>query len=226
MSIAAQPLSAVQAELLRQILNEGNPQVGVTLEMLLGQQAEGLEVSTRMENLSEVRKRIPNEPMMSVKIGFEGDIEGRFIFMQPISMSRGLKDAISDQLAGHVSGTSDAASYVRGDWVQANRSRASLSEEKLRDVLGELSNVLFGNYLTAIYSRCTLATFQELPDVLVPDHENKFLASALQYFTGRAERCFLAEVDCKVGGHPIHFWLVMMAEPQGFQAMLEKMRKD
>ena len=226
MSIAAQPLSPVQAELLRQVLNAGNAQVGVTLEMLLGQKADNLEVRTRMENLSRLKSKIPDEPMLSVKISFEGDIEGRFIFAQPVSMSKGLKDALSDQLTGHSSGSDDAASYVRQDWVLANRAKVGLSDDKVADVLGELSNVLFGNYLTAIYSRCALATFQELPEVLVPDREGKFLSNAVQYFTGRAERCFLAEVDCKIGGHPVHFWLVMLAEPQGFHAMLESLKKD
>lgn len=225
MTNPAQPLSHLQTELVRQILNDGNPRIGETLEMLLGLKAENAKIRTWMENLSEVTRKIPNEPMMAVKIAFEGDIEGTFIFAQPVSMSHGLTDALKEQLASHASLPGDAASYVRADWVLSGRPTTALDDEKLKDFLGELANVLFGNYLTAIYSRCALATFQESPEVRVPDRQGEILAHALEHFDGRAERCFLVQVDCTVGDHPIHFWLVMMSDPEGFRAMLDNIRK-
>lgn len=225
MTMPSQPLSPVEAELLRQILNDGNAQVGQTVEMIFGEHPEEIQVKTRMEKLADVRDKFPMEPMSSVKIGFEGDINGVFLFLQPQSMSRGTRDAFKAMFSGNASATRDAAGYVRNDWVSANRASASISDDRYRDALGELSNILFGNYLTAIYSRCSLATFQELPDVLNPDNKMQYLMDALNHFTGRAERCFLAEVRCSVGGNRIHFWLVMMAEPEGFRAMLQSIKK-
>jgi chemotaxis protein CheY-P-specific phosphatase CheC len=218
----AQPLSPVQAELLRQILNDGNSQVGETLEMLLGQPVQNLEIRTWMESLTELRRKIPTEPVMAVRIGFEGDVQGQFLFMQSSEMSRELKELLNAQAAGHVNNEYDATSYVRSDWIQPDRSDTGISEERLGDVLGEFGNVLFGNYLTALYNRCELATFLEVPDVQLQGRHEGFLATALQYFTAQTERCFLVEVDCAMAETRIHFWLVMLTGTEGFRTMLEK----
>ena len=87
--------------------------------------------------------------------------------------------------------------------------------------MSELGNVLFGAYLTALYSRCSMATFLELPEVLYPDNERAYLTEALEHYRQVAERSFMVEIKGLLGEHPIHFWLVMMAEASGFKSMLE-----
>lgn len=226
MNTSFQPLSQVQAEVLRQILNEGNAQIPSTLEMILGERPQDLQVRTTMAKLNELQRKVPDEPMVSVRIRFEGDIEGQFLFLQPRSMSKGLKNVLKALFGGRASTSMDAAGYIRDDWVQANRASTEMSDERVKDTLGELSNVLFGGYLTTLYSRCSLATFLELPEVLYPDDEGEYLRSALNHFTGRSERCYIADVQCMLGENHIHFWLVMMAEPEGFRSMLDAIRKD
>jgi chemotaxis protein CheY-P-specific phosphatase CheC len=221
MNTQISPLSPIQAELLRQILNDGNTQVGPTLEMVLGQTPEDLHIKTTMVKLSEVKERIPNEPAVSVRIGFEGDINGQFLLLQPLSVYAGTRNVLKALVSGQAGGGHDAADFMRDEWIQANRAEVDLTDERVRDVLGELGNVLFGNYLTAIYNRCSLATFQELPEVRNPDEERKFLREALDHYSQVAERAFVVEANCTMGEENVHFWLVMMAEPEGFKSMLE-----
>ena len=222
----SQPLSQVQAEVLRQTLNEGNAQIAGTVEMILGERPQDLQVRTALTKLHDLKATVPDEPMISVRILFEGDIEGQFLFLQPRSMSKGIEDAVKAQLGGHASASLDAAEYIRDDWVQATRGDSAMSDERVKDTLSELGNVLFGAYLTALYNRCALATFLELPEVLYPDDEGEYLRSALNHFTGRSERCFVADVQCMLGDKHIHFWLVMMAEPEGFRSILDAVRRD
>ena len=221
MSSDVQPLSPVQAELLRQILNRGNDQVGGTLQMILGQEPHDLTVTTSMTRLIELDRKIPDEPTVSVRIQFEGDIKGLFLLFMPKGNPHGDQAAFKALFSGQSGGEYDPASYVRADWVQPGQGQANTSDERIRDTMSELGNVLFGAYLTALYSRCSMATFLELPEVLYPDNERAYLTEALEHYRQVAERSFMVEIKGLLGEHPIHFWLVMMAEASGFKSMLE-----
>lgn len=225
MGSSLNPLSPVQAELLRQILNDGNQQVGPALQMILAQEPDSLQVKTSMVKFADLEALFGSDPLVTVKIGFEGDIKGEFLFLQPESEAEGLRQALRALCQGDVMAVSNAAEYIRGDWVSANRAEGGVSEQKLQDALGELGNVLFGGYLTAIYSHCAMATFQELPAVKMPDRDQLLFQKALEIYSGQAERVFLAEISCSIGEHPVHFWLVMMAQPAGFHAMLEALER-
>jgi chemotaxis protein CheY-P-specific phosphatase CheC len=221
MSSDVQPLSPVQAEMLRQILSQGNDQVGGTLQMILGQEPHDLTVKTSMIRLMELDRKIPDGPMVSVRIQFEGDIKGLFLLLLPQGNPHGEQAAFKALFSGQSGGEYDPASYVRADWVQPGQGQVNSSDERIRDTMSELGNVLFGAYLTALYSRCSMATFLELPEVLYPDNERDYLTEALEHYRQVAERSFMVEVKGSLGEHPIHFWLVMMAEAKGFKSMLE-----
>ena len=58
----------------------------------------------------------------------------------------------------------------------------------------------------------------------IPDRKQSALRAALNKYGQVSESAFVVDGACTVGDDAIHFWLVMLAEPAGLQAMLEGLK--
>jgi len=221
---AQKPLSQLQAEILRQILNGGNAEVAPTLEMMVGAPLENLEIKTSMLMMADVPSRVGSGPLNTVRVGIEGDIEGDFLFLQTERDFKVLKKALEPVIGGPVRTVHNATDYMVPDWLEDRRQQPEF-ETRVRDAVGELGNVLFGAYLTAIYSRCKMATFQGLPQSTLPDLDQVVLKGLLKRYSQVAERVFLVEISCSVNDGPFLIRLLMFAQPSTFLAMLAAPQK-
>lgn len=222
MNEAHDRISSAQAEVARQIFNGGNPQVGGTMQMIFGEVPQQLDIHTRMLPLNEVAGRFGTDPLITVHIGFSGDLRGQFLFLQQESEFARLRKALQNALGRPARTAREETDYLVPDWLQDREAQAR-DEGKIRDALGELGNILLGSYLTAVYSRCEQATFQELPETRIPDKKQEWLRGALRDYAESADRAFMADVSCAVHGETFRFRLLLVTDRESLLAMLGKL---
>jgi chemotaxis protein CheY-P-specific phosphatase CheC len=227
MSEASGPLTGLQAEMLRQILSKGNEQVHDALETTLGPAFSKLEIHTAMQRLKELPARLGQAPLVTVRIPIDGDLKGEFLYLQDETDFQMLKQALAAKVAGPVHTVNEATDYLIPNWLEDHHGGESPGEldVKVREAVNEMSDRLFGAYLTTIYTRCHMATFLELPQATIPDARQSVLKAALEKYTKVAERAFLVDATCTAGEEPFRFYLVMFAEPEGLRAMLGTLAK-
>jgi hypothetical protein len=226
MSEASAPLTSLQAEMLRQILSTGNEQVREALETALEPAFRKLEIHTAMERLKELPAKLGSSPLATVRIPIDGDLKGEFLYLQDDADFKVLKKALAAKVAGPVHTVNEATDYLIPNWLEDHRGSDSPREldAKVREAVNEMSDRLFGAYLTTIYTRCHMATFLELPQATIPDARQTVLKSALDKYGKVAERAFLVDATCVAGDEQFRFYLVMFAEPEGLRTMLETLK--
>lgn len=224
MSETSERITSAQAEIARQVLHDGNRQVEGTLQMIFGESPRQLDLHTRMLPTNEIREYFGSSPLITVKIDYSGDLKGVFLLLQNESEFARLRTSLQLALGQPVKTTNEETDYLVPDWLQ-DRLAHSGDEEKIRDALGELGNVLLGSYLTAVYSRCALATFQSLPETKMPDKKQQWLHQALSSLEASAGRAFLVDVMCAVRGETFRFYLLNLIERESVLALLKNLRQ-
>jgi hypothetical protein len=225
MKDAPVPLTSLQAEMLRQILASGNDQVRNILQSLLGPSLQQVEIHTAMIRLSDLPGKFGEQPLITINISIDGDLNGEFFFLQSEQDFRALKMALAAVISEPVHTVNEATDYLIPNWLE-HRQQANPGETlgKVREALDDLSDKLFTAYLNTVYERFHMATFLELPVATIPDRKQSALRAALNKYGQVSERAFVVDGACTVGDDAIHFWLVMLAEPGGLQAMLEGLK--
>lgn len=218
-------LTSLQAEMLRQILAGGNEQARSALQSLLGPSLQQVEIHTAMVRLANLPDKFGEQPLVTVSISIDGDLNGEFFFLQSEQDFRALKKALSSVISEPVHTLNEATDYLIPNWLE-HRQQASPGETlgKVREALDDLSDKLFAAYLNTVYERFHMATFLELPVATIPDRKQSALRAALNKYGQVSESAFVVDGACTVGDDAIHFWLVMLAEPAGLQAMLEGLK--
>jgi len=223
---ALNPLSSLQAEMLRQILSSGNEQVRGSLESLLGPSLQQVEIHTAMARLSDLPARFGEQPLVTISISIDGDLNGEFFFLQTEHDFRSLKKALSSVVSEPVHTVNEATDYLIPNWLEHRQeTRPGEALARIREALDDLSDKLFAAYLNTVYNRFHLATFLEVPVAAIPDREQAALRAALKKYGEVSERAFLVETTCTFGDEDFQFWLVMLAEPGGLHMMLEALTK-
>jgi chemotaxis protein CheY-P-specific phosphatase CheC len=228
MNGAPTPLTSLQAEMLRQILANGNAGARSTLQSLLGSSLQQVEIHTAMARLSDLPGMFGEQPLVTINISIEGDLNGEFFFLQSEHEFRMLKKALSMVVSQPAHTVNEATDYLIPNWLE-RREAASPGEAlaRVREALNDLSDKLFAAYLNMVYERFHLATFLEAPVAAIPDEEQAMLRAALKKYGEVSERAFLVDATCTLGDDGFQFWLVMLAEPDGLHMMLEALtRKD
>lgn len=220
----SESISPAQAEIARQVLNDGNPQVETTLRMLFGETPRQFDLRTRMLSMEQIRAEFGTGPLVTVRVAFAGDLRGVFLFLQRESEFARLRNALQHTLGQPARTGNEETDYLVPDWLQDRQAQAG-DDRKIRDALGEMGNVLLGGYLTAVYSRCTLATFQELPETKVPDRQQEWLQDALNGPGEPADRVFAVEVTCAVRDETFTFFMLTVIERDDLLGLLEKLRQ-
>lgn len=212
-------MSHAEAELVRQTFDASNRQLPDTLRTALGDEPAALETSSRMIPLSHLAREIGSGSQVVVRIGFGGDLNGVFLFLQRETDFDGMSAALQATLGGELHTENEATDYLVPDWLRERRAQG-VDEGKISDALGELGNALLGGYLTAVYSACEMATFQDLPEVLLHDAQQEWLYEAIEAHRRQADLAFLASVSCQAREQPIRFSLVVITALEGLRAMV------
>jgi chemotaxis protein CheY-P-specific phosphatase CheC len=226
MNHASSPLTSLQAEMLRQILAGGNEQVRSVLQSLLGPSLQQVEIHTAMIRLSDLPEKFGEQPLITINISIDGDLNGEFFFLQSEQDFRALKMALAAVISEPVHTVNEATDYLIPNWLE-HRPQVSPGETlgKVREALDDLSDRLFAAYLNTVYERFHMATFLELPVATIPDREQAVLRGALKKYGEVSERAFLVDTTCTLGDDSFQFWLAMLAEPGGLHTMLEALTK-
>lgn len=220
MSERQDTISPAQAEISRQVFNAGNGQLASTLGMIFSDTPGDVDVQSKMVSPNDLPRAFGHDPLCCVRVRFEGDIVGTFLMLQSEKDFEGTRKALSEALGAPVHTEGQATDYLVPDWLQQRRAE-SVDDRKISDALSELGNVLLGSYLTAIYSKSGLATFQDLPESRLDDAKQEWLNEAVDAYRNQSTLAFLAEVSCTVRKHPLRFSLVMIAAQEGLREMIE-----
>lgn len=157
----------------------------------------------------------------------QGDIEGVFYFLQtePDFQSLGelMVSALSPAAKAAQIETSD---YMVPDWLQQQRNKDRRGIKKqILDATSELGNMLFGGYLTALYSGCNLTVYYDPPTTRL-DEQHLLLEKALQQNAADCNTAFVIQIEYVIANKKLGSWLLMLPNTSGLRAMLDSMDSD
>ena len=220
-------LSDAQIDFLHQAMEGGNSNVSSTLEMLTGQTVDRHSAQIKVIPGTAVMNSMDLGfgPLATVISSIHGDVEADFLFLQNQSDFQTLCQVIGPTLTDKALHTvNDATDYLIPDWLKEQRHNDLDNKDlqsQLQDAISEMSDVLFGTYLTALYSHCKLATYQGLPNATLKDTQQSMLRKALSRNQKESNIAFVIEIECVIAQKSLKTWLLMLPLMSGLRAMLD-----
>ena len=225
-------LSDAQIDFLHRAMEGGNSHVCTTLEMLTGQSVDQHSVRIKVISGADVLKsmNLGPGPLTTVVSSVHGEVEGDFLLLfterdfQTLSQLMG--PALHDTVPHTAGGTTD---YMIPDFIQRRQNYEKDSkalQAQMLDAVTEMGSVLFGAYLTALYSDYKLATYQDLPNAKVMDNRRSMLEKALSRNSAETNIAIVIEIDYVIAQKSLKAWLLMLPLMSRLRALLDSMDTD
>ena len=222
-------LSDAQIDFLHRVMESGNSHVSSPLEILTGQSVDQHSVRIKVISGADVLRsmNLGPGPLTTVVSSVHGEVEGDFVLLLTERdfqiLSQVMGPALHDTALHTVGGATD---YMIPDFIkgrQINEPDREASQAQMLDTVTEMGSVLFGAYLTALYSDYKLATYQDLPDTAVMDHRHSLLEKAPSRNSEETNIAFLIGIDCVIAQKSFKVWLLMLPLMSGLRALLDSM---
>jgi len=222
-------LSDAHISYLNKAMEAGSEQIADTLEMLTGQALDQHSVQIKAIPEADVMRQLDfgSGPVATVSSNVYGDVEGCFLFLQSQFDFKVLSEVMGPILAGKSkSSGSEATDYLTSDWDMKKRVVDPDSNEfkaLMKDAYTELGNVLFGIYLTALYSSCKMVTYQDLPTGILLDDTQSELKKALSLNGSEPGIAFTIGIVCSIGGKKFEAWVLLVPQLSKLRETLDGM---
>jgi chemotaxis protein CheY-P-specific phosphatase CheC len=231
MNLSLENLNETQNEFLCGVMDSGGQQVSSILEMLTSKTVEEFSVKVHLIPSSKVSQLMAfsPDPVAIAQSGIQGDLEGVFYFLQSKPDFQSLGELmISGLSAGEIATQSDLGSYMGPDWLNQNDKQNKVeidTSEQILDATSELGNMLFGGYLTALYTGCHLAVFYDPPTTQLDD-QHLLLGKALKQNEMDCNTAFVMQIEYLIAQKKLRSWLLLLPDTKGLQAMLDGIDTD
>ena len=220
-------LSEQQLSHLHEIMEDGNSNIASTLEMLTGQHIDRhtatIKVIPGIQAMGSMK--LGYGPLATVLSAIQGDVECDFLFLQNQSDFKNLCEVMGPTLTDKALHTvNDAANYMIADWLIAEEQDevdSTALQAQMKDAITEMGSVLFGTYLTALYTSCSLATYQDFPVATLKDEQQSMLEDALLQNRRESNIAIVFEIECSIAQKSLKLILLMLPRMSGLRAMLD-----
>lgn len=225
-------LSKRQIIFLQKVLEGGHNKISDTLSMLTGQEVQQLSVRSRITDEVNLKEMIAQmdfgeAPVGSVISRARGDFVGTLAFLQSQRDLEVLGHIMGHSLTGTKRSKVNRHSVqLQPDWT-FEQSRKILEKQELMvqmlDTIGEIANILFGNYLATFQDKFKLATFQSVPSTNMVDDPFALLMRTVPWNSRKDTVVFTNQIDFAINQRAIRVWLLLVPDADGLQKMIEYM---
>lgn len=231
MNLPLQNLNETQSNFLRGVMDSGGHQVSSTLEMVTSKTVEQFSIQVHLVPSSSVSQLMDLSPgpLVIAQSSIQGDLEGIFYLLQSKPDYQLLGELMMSGLsAGEITTQDDLGSYMGPDWFKQNDKQnkaATVTTQQILDATSELGNMLFGAYLTALYTGCHIAVYYDPPTIQLDD-QHLLLGKALKQNESDCNTAFVMQIECLIADKKLRPWLLLLPDTKGLQAMLDSMDTD